>query len=228
MPSEPDSTVAGCVPSNKMSSVGFLAFVVSAMNGVISAVNNINDNNNNNNNNNNDNNQNNNNVNVANLASSQDLSSTITVPGVGRALLNLFGYLKRGERRRKRVSDLTIRDPLIKAAAEECLMAINLWFMTLREDDPAIIAKMFCRANKRNSAHTSTSPGQVVGARGKVGLILSDAAAAILHVTRRVEAKEIKLAARIGLENGDCDDVTLPAITGQIEEQLFLQLDDDP
>ena len=51
-----------CEPSNRMSSFGYLAFVLSLINGVVNAANNVNNNQNNNNNNNNNNNDNNNNV----------------------------------------------------------------------------------------------------------------------------------------------------------------------
>ena len=55
-----------------MSSMGYLAFVVSVINSVVNAANNINSNNNNNNNNNNDNNNNNNNVNIQNSNNNQN------------------------------------------------------------------------------------------------------------------------------------------------------------
>ena len=51
-----------CEPSSRMSSFGYLAFVLSLINSVVNAANNVNANQNNNNNNNNNNNDNNNNV----------------------------------------------------------------------------------------------------------------------------------------------------------------------
>ena len=51
-----------CEPSNRMSSFGYLSFVLSLINSVVNAANNVNANQNNNNNNNNNNNDNNNNV----------------------------------------------------------------------------------------------------------------------------------------------------------------------
>merc|ERR1719490_216565 len=52
----PEETETECVAENRMSSFGFLGFVVSAVNAVVNVANNINNNNNNRNNNNNDNN----------------------------------------------------------------------------------------------------------------------------------------------------------------------------
>ena len=54
----PEETETECVAQNRMSSFGFLAFVVQSINAVVNVANNINDNNNNRNNNNNDNNNN--------------------------------------------------------------------------------------------------------------------------------------------------------------------------
>merc|ERR1711953_1406161 len=49
-----------CIPSNQLSSIGFVGLVLSLLNAAMSLVNNVNSNNNNRNNNNNDNNDNNN------------------------------------------------------------------------------------------------------------------------------------------------------------------------
>ena len=54
----PEESETQCVAQNRMSSFGFLAFVVQSINAVVNVANNINDNNNNRNNNNNDNNNN--------------------------------------------------------------------------------------------------------------------------------------------------------------------------
>ena len=63
----PNPASKPCVPGPpKMSSFGYLAFVLSIVNAAVNTANNVNTNQNNNNNNNNDNNNNNNNVNVAN------------------------------------------------------------------------------------------------------------------------------------------------------------------
>lgn len=60
-----------CIPSNQLSSIGFLGFIISVVNALISVANNLNSNNNNRNNNNNQNNDNNDNINIANLNSMQ-------------------------------------------------------------------------------------------------------------------------------------------------------------
>ena len=51
----PEGSETECVAQNRMSSFGFLAFVVQSINAVVNVANNINDNNNNRNNNNNGN-----------------------------------------------------------------------------------------------------------------------------------------------------------------------------
>ena len=77
---------SACKPNNKLSSIGFYAFIVSVINAVINLANNINNNNNNRNNNNNDNNQNNNNINLANLNSGQDVMNSVDVGKRKRSL----------------------------------------------------------------------------------------------------------------------------------------------
>ncbi len=165
---------AGCVPTNKISSVGFLAFVLSVMNGVISAVNNINDNNNNNNNNNNDNNQNNNNVNVANLANSQTSTSMITVPGIGRELFDAVGSLFGSNKRQKRsspVKDLTV----VWTAARASYSMLNLWYAVPGENDQDRIWREFCLTNWNNVARSGNKHFST-----KVSLILSEGAISLL------------------------------------------------
>lgn len=66
MPSQSDRE---CIPSNQLSSIGFMGLMISLINAAINMVNNVNNNNNNRNNNNNDNNDNNANINIANLNS---------------------------------------------------------------------------------------------------------------------------------------------------------------
>merc|ERR1719397_806975 len=57
-----------CIPSNQLSSIGFVGFILAVINASMNIVNNANSNNNNRNNNNNENNDNNNdNINIANL-----------------------------------------------------------------------------------------------------------------------------------------------------------------
>merc|ERR1719495_2309493 len=63
MPSQSDKE---CIPSNQLSSIGFVGFILSVVNAAINIVNNANSNNNNN-----DNNDNNDNINIANLNSGQ-------------------------------------------------------------------------------------------------------------------------------------------------------------
>ena len=68
--------------NTRMSSFGFLAFIVQSVNAVVNVANNINDNNNNRNNNNNDNNNNQANTNIANSGNTQ--SSNSAAGGAGR------------------------------------------------------------------------------------------------------------------------------------------------
>ena len=68
----PEESERECVAENRMSSFGFLAFVVQSINAVVNVANNMNNNNNNRNNNNNDNNNNQVNTNIANSANTQD------------------------------------------------------------------------------------------------------------------------------------------------------------
>ena len=147
----------GCIPSHKVSSIGFLAFVVSVINGVVSAANNIN---NNNNNNNNDNNQNNVNVNIGNLNSDQSSSSAITVPGVGRNLLPIEAHadaerIQRRERRQRREAGGAggpNRVAVLHATAGAAISAVSLWFRALRTDDAAWLERMFCEAGQEHAA----------------------------------------------------------------------------
>ena len=67
----PESSDLECVAQNRMSSFGFLAFVIQSVNAVVNVANNINNNNNNRNDNNNDNNNNQVNTNIANSANMQ-------------------------------------------------------------------------------------------------------------------------------------------------------------
>lgn len=73
----PGNTSKPCKPSGQLSSFGYLAFVLSLLNGVVNAANNINNNQNNNNNNNNDNNNNNNNINIANNNNNQNNNNMV-------------------------------------------------------------------------------------------------------------------------------------------------------
>lgn len=76
-----------CEPSNRMSSFGYLSFMLSLINAVVNAANNVNNNQNDNNNNNNNNNDNNNNVNVANSNLNQNNDNMVTA-GRRRRILN--------------------------------------------------------------------------------------------------------------------------------------------
>ena len=80
----PEQSDTECVAQNRMSSFGFLAFVVQSINAVVNVANNINDNNNNRNNNNNDNNNNQVNTNIANSANTQESMSM--AGGMGRTV----------------------------------------------------------------------------------------------------------------------------------------------
>ena len=79
----PETSDSECVAQNRMSSFGFLAFVIQSVNAVVNVANNINNNNNNRNNNNNDNNNNQVNTNIANSANEQ---SSMSMAGMGRGL----------------------------------------------------------------------------------------------------------------------------------------------
>ena len=79
----PETSDLECVAQNRMSSFGFLAFVIQSVNAVVNVANNINNNNNNRNNNNNDNNNNQVNTNIANSANEQ---SSMSMAGMGRGL----------------------------------------------------------------------------------------------------------------------------------------------
>ena len=79
----PESSDLECVAQNRMSSFGFLAFVIQSVNAVVNVANNINNNNNNRNNNNNDNNNNQVNTNIANSANEQ---SSMSMAGMGRGV----------------------------------------------------------------------------------------------------------------------------------------------
>ena len=79
----PESSDLECVAQNRMSSFGFLAFVIQSVNAVVNVANNINNNNNNRNNNNNDNNNNQANTNIANSANEQ---SSMSMAGMGRGV----------------------------------------------------------------------------------------------------------------------------------------------
>ena len=80
----PETSDLECVAQNRMSSFGFLAFIVQSVNAVVNVANNINNNNNNRNNNNNDNNNNQVNTNIANSANDQSSNSGA---GMGRGLV---------------------------------------------------------------------------------------------------------------------------------------------
>ena len=80
----PETSDLECVAQNRMSSFGFLAFVIQSVNAVVNVANNINNNNNNRNNNNNDNNNNQVNTNIANSANDQ--SSMSMAGGMGRGM----------------------------------------------------------------------------------------------------------------------------------------------
>ena len=77
----PEQSETVCVAENRMSSFGFLAFVVQSINAVVNVANNINNNNNNRNNNNNDNNNNQVNTNIANSANTQESMSMAGMMG---------------------------------------------------------------------------------------------------------------------------------------------------
>ena len=79
----PETSDLECVAQNRMSSFGFLAFVIQSVNAVVNVANNINNNNNNRNNNNNDNNNNQVNTNIANSGNEQ---SSMSMAGMGRGL----------------------------------------------------------------------------------------------------------------------------------------------
>ena len=79
----PETSDLECVAQNRMSSFGFLAFVIQSVNAVVNVANNINNNNNNRNNNNNDNNNNQVNTNIANSANEQ---SSMSMAGMGRGM----------------------------------------------------------------------------------------------------------------------------------------------
>ena len=93
----PETSDLECVAQNRMSSFGFLAFVIQSVNAVVNVANNINNNNNNRNNNNNDNNNNQVNTNIANSANDQ--SSMSMAGGMGRGL----GIMERIREARDRV-----------------------------------------------------------------------------------------------------------------------------
>ena len=153
-----DPASAGCVPSHKVSSIGFLAFVVSVVNGVISATNNMN--NNNNNNNNNDNNQNNVNVNIANLNNDQSSSSSVTVPGVGRKLPPLDAFDGGVPGRRVIRGAGANRVAVLHAAAGEAATSIvALWFRTLGTDNAARLERMFCEAGQKYAVWGESDDG---------------------------------------------------------------------
>ena len=82
-----------CVAENKMSSFGFLGFVVASINAVVNVANNINDNNNNRNNNNNDNNNNQINTNIANSMNDQE-SMSMAMTGRGIRILDQLKYAR--------------------------------------------------------------------------------------------------------------------------------------
>ena len=83
----PEQSETVCVAENRMSSFGFLAFVVQSINAVVNVANNINNNNNNRNNNNNDNNNNQVNTNIANSANTQESMSMAGMMGRNVPLL---------------------------------------------------------------------------------------------------------------------------------------------
>merc|ERR1712156_706198 len=71
-----------CIPSNQLSSIGFVGFILAVINASMNIVNNANSNNNNRNNNNNENNDNNDNINIANL-NSQQMNMQFVMAGRG-------------------------------------------------------------------------------------------------------------------------------------------------
>ena len=97
----PEESETECVAENRMSSFGFLAFVVQSINAVVNVANNINNNNNNRNNNNNDNNNNQVNTNIANSANSQD---SMSMAGMGKSVQ----FLERIRQARDRVLEKII------------------------------------------------------------------------------------------------------------------------
>merc|ERR1719483_1192882 len=92
MPSQSDKE---CIPSNQLSSIGFVGFILSVVNAGMNIVNNANSNNNDLNNNNNDNNDNNDNINIANLNSGQ---MNMQMVMAGRSLWTRLKRLLRVER----------------------------------------------------------------------------------------------------------------------------------
>merc|ERR1712032_119337 len=71
-----------CIPSNQLSSIGFVGFILAVINASMNIVNNANSNNNNRNNNNNENNDNNDNINIANL-NTQQMNMQFVMAGRG-------------------------------------------------------------------------------------------------------------------------------------------------
>merc|ERR1712156_246184 len=125
-----------CIPSNQLSSIGFVGFILAVINASMNIVNNANSNNNNRNNNNNENNDNNN---IANL-NSQQMNMQFVMAG-------------RGLRTRRSVCKE--RNGAIGSAARVGAAYLELWYRVQSASTPCVLA-LVCQTAREVSAYSDS------------------------------------------------------------------------
>merc|ERR1712156_1055430 len=128
-----------CIPSNQLSSIGFVGFILAVINASMNIVNNANSNNNNRNNNNNENNDNNDNINIANL-NSQQMNMQFVMAG-------------RGLRTRRSVCKE--RNGAIGSAARVGAAYLELWYRVQSASTPCVLA-LVCQTAREVSAYSDS------------------------------------------------------------------------
>ncbi|XP_023321354.1 FK506-binding protein 6 [Eurytemora carolleeae] len=185
-----------CIPSNQLSSIGFLGFIVSVINAAMSIANNLNSNNNNRNNNNNDNNDNNDNINIANLNSGQMNMNMVMAGRKRRSLYSSLLRLKRG------VSGFCSSEPTPEQIVSMVgVVFIKTWFNLVLnpEINETCVLHHICQGNQQSIQTIDDKEGK------RLALHLATVLTSVLSLNLELEPNLVIQAGRAGFDNENCE-----------------------